>query len=171
MGIRLVPNETVPAAVYRVLLAHERRVITIRLHPARVFSPAATAFGGVLAALAVQPMASGDLGLTLALWLLAGILVVQCLLAVYLWLEHYLVITNQRILVAEQNLLRSGVRLSLPLTQVQDIRLERSAAGRLFGYGTLVSDSARLVLRFIPYPEQAYIEVCGLIFKDPGSED
>jgi hypothetical protein len=129
------------------------------------------AFGGLLAAIAVQPMASGNLGLTLALWLLAGILVVQCLLAVYFWLESYVVITAYRILCVGHNLLRSGVSLSLPISQVQDIRLDRPTAGRLLGYGTLASESAGLALRFIPYPEQLYIEMCGLIFKDSGSDD
>ena len=41
MGIRVVPNETVPAAVYRVLLPHERRVITVRFHPAVLIRPVA----------------------------------------------------------------------------------------------------------------------------------
>jgi Bacterial PH domain len=169
MGIRAVPSETVPASVYRLLLPHERRVITVRLHPARLVPSAAMAFGGVLAALAAQPMASGDHGLTLALWLLAGFLVVQSLLALYSWLNYYVMITSQRILLTEQSLLRSVVRLSLPLSQVQDIRLHRPTAGRLLGYGTLVSDSARLTLTFIRYPENLYLEVSGLIFKDPGS--
>jgi hypothetical protein len=171
MGIRVVPNETVPASVYRLLLPHERRAVTIRLHPARHFPSVAMAFGGVLAALAVQPMASRDLALTLALWGLAGVLVVQCLMGVYFWLDDYFVFTSQRIFLTEHGLLRSGVRLNMPLSQVQDIRLLQSAAGRIFGYGTLVSDSAGLVLRFVPYPEQAYLELSGVIFKDPGPED
>jgi hypothetical protein len=171
MGIRVVPNTTVPASIHRLLLPSELQVLPVKLHPARLLSSATMAFGGVLAALAVQPVASGDPGLTLVIWLLAGVLVVQCLLAVYFWLDNYVVVTSQRILLSELSLLRSGLRLSLPLSQVQDIRLERSPAGRLLGYGTLVSDSAGLILRFIPYPEQFYQEVCGLVFGDPGSGD
>jgi hypothetical protein len=129
------------------------------------------AFGGMLAAIAVQPMASGNLTLTLALWLLAGFLAVQCVLDSYFWLGNYVVITGYRILCVGQNLLRSGVSLSLPLTQVQDIHLVRPTAGRLLGYGTLVSESAGITLRFIPYPEQAYIEICSLIFRDHSSDD
>ena len=41
MGIRVVPNETVPASIYRVLLPHERRVITVRFHPAVLIKPVA----------------------------------------------------------------------------------------------------------------------------------
>jgi len=47
MGIRVVPNETVPASVYRVLLPHERRVITVRFHPAVLIKPVAWALGGL----------------------------------------------------------------------------------------------------------------------------
>src|ERR1700724_360272 len=47
MGIRVVPNETVPAAVYRVRLPHERRVITVRFHPAILIGPVAWTLGGL----------------------------------------------------------------------------------------------------------------------------
>jgi hypothetical protein len=172
MRIGVVPNETIPAFVYRLLLPHEHRVlITVRLHPAYLFPSAAMAFGGVLAALATQPVTRGDLGLRLAVWLLAGVLVVQCVLAVYSWFDYHFVVTSSRILVCQRSLFRSEVRVSLPLSQLADLRLQRSAAGRLFGYGSLISDSAGLTLGFIPYPEQLYLEVTGLLFKDPGTDD
>ena len=41
MGIRVVPNETVPATVYRLLLPHERQVITVRFDPAVLIRPVA----------------------------------------------------------------------------------------------------------------------------------
>ena len=47
MGIRVVPNETVPATVYRILLPHERRVITVRFHPAILIRPVAWTLGGL----------------------------------------------------------------------------------------------------------------------------
>jgi len=171
MGIRVVPNETVPASLYRLLLPHERQVISVRLHPSYLLPSAAMAFGGVLAALAVQPLTDGDLGLRVAIWLMAGFLVLQCPLAVYFWLDYHFVVTTQRVLLAERSLFRSGVRLSLPLSQMTDLRFERPPAGRILGYGTLVSNSAGLTLRFLPYPEQLYLEIVGLIFKDPGTGD
>jgi len=56
------------------------------------------------------------------------------------------------------------------------MRFERSATARLFGYGTFVVESAgkdKVFSRIdhLPYPEQLYLEVCGLIFKDPGKGD
>ena len=50
MGIRVVPNETVPASIYRVLLPHERRVITVRFHPAVLIKPVALALAGLAVA-------------------------------------------------------------------------------------------------------------------------
>ena len=48
---------------------------------------------------------------------------------------------------------------------------QRSAMGQLLGYGEFILESAGQdqALRnvdYIPYPEQLYLEVCGLIFKD-----
>jgi hypothetical protein len=65
----------------------------------------------------------------------------------------------------------------LPLTKVTDMRFERSARGRVFGYGKFVVESAgqEQALRevdYLPYPEQLYLEVCGLIFTpDKGDSD
>ena len=60
MGIRVVPNETVPAAVYRILLPHERRVITVRLHPAILIGPVAQTLGGLALAGLISTIAHLD---------------------------------------------------------------------------------------------------------------
>ena len=57
MGIRVVPNETVPATVYKHLLPHERQVITVRFHPAVLIRPVAE----VLAGLAIAGLLSTTL--------------------------------------------------------------------------------------------------------------
>jgi hypothetical protein len=48
---------------------------------------------------------------------------------------------------------------------------QRTTIGRILGYGEFIvesagQDQALRNVRFIPYPEQLYLEVCGLIFKD-----
>ena len=129
MGIRVVPNETVPATVYKHLLPHERQVITVRFHPAVLIRPVAETLGG---------------------------LAVAGLLATGVWSKSVAM---------------------LPLTKVTDMRFERSARGRVFGYGKFVVESAgqEQALRevdYLPYPEQLYLEVCGLIFTpDKGDTD
>lgn len=59
----------------------------------------------------------------------------------------------------------------VPLSMLTDLAFRRSWAGRLLGYGTFIVTTPRGVkkIRFLPYPEQLYLEVCGLIFKDLGT--
>jgi hypothetical protein len=64
----------------------------------------------------------------------------------------------------------------MPLTKVTDMRFERSPAGRLFGFGTFIVESAGQeqalhTIDHLPYPEQLYIEVCGLIFGEDKGDD
>ena len=171
MGIRVVPNEAIPPSIYRILLPHERRVITVRYHPANLLPRAAVAAGGLLAAAALWPVDSTASYLSLGIWLLAALLVIQAVAAVYSWLDCYLAVTSERLILPETGFLRQGIRHSLPLAQIQDIRLIRSLGGRILGYGTLVCQSAGLTIDYIPYPEQLYLEVTGILFKDPDSGD
>jgi hypothetical protein len=48
---------------------------------------------------------------------------------------------------------------------------QRSPMGRLLGFGEFIlesagQDQALTNVDYLPYPEQLYLEVCGLIFKD-----
>jgi Bacterial PH domain len=59
----------------------------------------------------------------------------------------------------------------MPLAKVTDMSFQRSAMGRIFGYGEFIlesagQDQALNKIDYLPYPEQLYLEVCGLIFKD-----
>jgi uncharacterized membrane protein YdbT with pleckstrin-like domain len=174
VGIRVVPNETVPAAVYRVLLPHERRVITVRFHPAVLIRPVAETLGGLALAGLLSTIAHLNTTLLLVVWLAWLVLVVRLLFRIYAWLEDYFVVTSQRLLLAE-GVFKKTVNM-MPLGKVTDMRFERSATARLLGYGTFIvesagQDQALSKIDHLPYPEQLYIEVCGLIFKDPGSGD
>ena len=57
----------------------------------------------------------------------------------------------------------------MPVAKVTDIALNRSIGGRLLGYGEFVMESAGQKqalrnVRFMPYPEQLYLEVSSVIF-------
>ncbi len=174
MGIRVVPNETVPAAIYKVLLPHERRVITVRFHPAVLIRPVAETLGGLALAGLISTIAKLDGTILLVVWLAWLVLVIRLLFCVYAYLEDYFVVTSQRLLLAE-GVFKKTVNM-MPLGKVTDMRFERSATGRLLGFGTFIvesagQDQALHRIDHLPYPEQLYLEVCGLIFKDPGSGD
>ena len=57
---------------------------------------------------------------------------------------------------------------AMPLDQVTGLTLQRTVLGRLLGYGTLIviSSSRRQAfrkVRYLPYPEQLYLEISGLL--------
>jgi hypothetical protein len=63
----------------------------------------------------------------------------------------------------------------IPLSEATGLTFIRTFPGRLLGYGTFPVKRAssrwrRRKIRFLPYPEQLYIEVCGLIFRAPDAE-
>jgi membrane protein YdbS with pleckstrin-like domain len=174
MGLRVVPNETLPAAVYRVLLPHERRVISVRFHPAVLIRPVAEALGGLAVAGLLSTLVHLYSTVLLVIWLLWLILVIRLLFRIYAWLEDYFVVTSKR-LMTTTGVFRKAVSM-MPITKVTDMRFERSPAGRLFGFGTFIVESAGQEQALnkidnLPYPEQLYLEVCGLIFKDDGKDD
>ena len=175
MGIRVVPNETVPAAVYRVLLPHERQVITVRFHPAVLIRPVAEVLLGLaLAGLLSTTVAHGNGLAMLIIWGLWLLLVGRLVYKIYVWLDEYFVVTSQRLLLAT-GVFTKTVNM-MPLSKVTDMRFERSPSGRLLGYGKFVVESAGQeqalqTVDHLPYPEQLYLEVCGLIFKDKGDSD
>jgi membrane protein YdbS with pleckstrin-like domain len=166
MGIRVAPNDTVPAAVYRILLPHEQgHVITVRFHPAILIKPAAWTLGGLAVAGLISTLVHLDKGI---------LLVINLLFRIYAYLEEYFVVTSARLLLAT-GVFRKTVNM-MPLSKVTDMRFERSPIGRILGYGTFIVESAGQeqalhTVDHLPYPEQLYLEVCGLIFKDPGSGD
>jgi len=174
MGLRVVPNETVPAAVYRVLLPHERRVITVLFHPAVLIRPVAETLGGLALAGLISTIVHLETTVLLVVWLLWLILVIRLLFKIYEWLEDYFVVTSARLLLAT-GVFKKTVNM-MPLAKVTDMRFERSPIGRVLGFGTFIVESAGQeqalhTIDHLHYPEQLYIEVCGLIFKDPGAGD
>jgi uncharacterized membrane protein YdbT with pleckstrin-like domain len=174
MSIRVVPNETVPVSVYKYLLPHERQVITVRFHPAVLLRPVTEVLGGLAIAILISmTIAHGNITVILIVWLVWLVLAARFMINFFLWLESYFIITTQRLLLATGIFTRT-VNM-LPLSKVTDMSFRRSAAGRLLGYGEFIVESAGLdqAMRrvdHLPYPEQLYLEVCGLIFKDKGDD-
>jgi uncharacterized membrane protein YdbT with pleckstrin-like domain len=176
MGIRVVPgSDTVPPAIARYLLPHERQVITVRLHPAVLIRPVAEALGGLaLAALISVAVAKGNGTVLLVIWLAWLVLLFRLGFKVWAWWDDHFVVTSQRLLLAT-GVLTKKVNM-MPLSKVTDMSFQRSSLGRVLGYGEFIVESAGQdqALRrvdHLPYPEQLYLEVCGLIFKDTSGDD
>jgi hypothetical protein len=174
MVIRVVPNETVPAAVYRFLSRDEMQtaVISVRRHPMVVALCALP----LLADLADCTLRATGLvhGSARALHILV-ILIAPCacllLLSIAAWLSYYFVVTEERMFIISWWRYRRP--LEIPLSAAADMSFTRTVLGRLLGYGSFRvrrPESWRRVrtIYFLPYPEQLYLEVCGLIFHAPG---
>jgi uncharacterized membrane protein YdbT with pleckstrin-like domain len=175
MGIRVAPTQTVPASVYRHLLPREDKVIAVRFHPAVLIGPTAVVLGGLAIAGLLSTTIARDNGTAmLIIWLVWAVLVLRLVVKFLNWFVDYFVITSKRLL-STTGLFTRTINM-MPLTKVTDMRFERTATGRLLGYGKFVvesagQDQALSTVNFLPYPEQLYLEVCGLIFKDKGDSD
>jgi uncharacterized membrane protein YdbT with pleckstrin-like domain len=172
--MRLAPNtDTVPASVNRYLLPHERQVISVHEHPAVLIGPIAL----VLLGLAIAGLLSNAVGngtAILVIWLAWVVLLLWLGVKIWDWAVNYFVVTSQRLILAQGVIVRKvGM---LPLGKVTDMSFRRTTIGRILGYGEFIvesagQDQALRNVRFIPYPEQLYLEVCGLIFKEEEPAD
>jgi TctA family transporter len=176
MGIRVIPDQVVPVAVARYLLPRERRVITVRQHPAVLIPAASRAAGVLLAAVAVTPFASSraadKVAVTLIIWLVAAAVVTRFALAIYSWFNGYVVLTELRLIFTLAGL-GSGAE-QIPMERAKNLELRRTFGGRLLGYGSFIFDfdgHPQQVVDYLPYPEQLYIEVSGLVFPDTEAAD
>ena len=167
-------TDTVPKAVNKYLLPHEHQVITVRRHPAILLPSMATATGGLLAAVAVIPLMQGNVSLELTVWLLTGILWAQLLWAAARWSKLYFIVTKNRVIFTSG--LFTTKTTQIPLEDVKRMTLRRSYGGQVLGYGAFLLESAgraHTIVDYLPYPEQLYLEVCGLVFparKDDGDD-
>jgi len=169
--MRLVPSsDTVPTSVNKYLLPHERQVITVRQHPAVLIRPILEVLAGLaLAGFLSDVAAHGNTTAILIIWGLWALLVVRLIAKVFEWSVNYFVVTSQRMLLATGIITRK-VNM-MPLGKVTDMSFQRSTLGRILGYGEFIlesagQDQALRIVDHLPYPEQLYLEVCGLIFKD-----
>ena len=169
--MRLAPNtDTVPASVNRYLLPHERQVISVHQHPAVLIGPIFWVLLGLaIAGWLSNSVAHGNGTAILIIWLLWAILLLRLAWKVLEWSLTYFVITSQRLLLAQGFLIRRVDMM--PLAKVTDMSFNRSARGQILGFGEFVvesagQDQALRHIEYLPYPEQLYLEVCGLIFKD-----
>lgn len=155
-----------PASVNRYLLPNEHQVITVRRHPAVLIGPSMLTLIALLAA--------GVLSATVLHGVLAAVVWIAWLaLFAYLlwrtinWAVDFFVVTSHRILLISGVFTRKVAMM--PLTKVTDMSFQRTFPGRMLGYGEFIvesagQDQALRTIDHIPYPEQLYLEVCGMLF-------
>ena len=170
--MRLVPNtDTVPASVNKYLLPHERQVITVHQHPAVLIMPIFWALLGLaIAGWLSNALAHGNGYVILAIWILWGIVFLRLVVKAIEWGETYFVVTSQRTAAHDRLGHPQGEHDAARQGDGHELPADRDGPD-LLGYGEFIvesagQDQALSHIRFLPYPEQLYLEVCGLIFKD-----
>jgi uncharacterized membrane protein YdbT with pleckstrin-like domain len=163
-----------PAAVSKYLLPREVQVATVRMHPAILLPSAGWAVLGLLVAGLLSATILRDNHLLLAIvWLAWAVLLLRLIWKAVNWAVDYFVITSQRLMLTTGLLTRKVAMM--PMSKVTDMSFQRSFAGRLLGYGELIVESAGQNqaldhVTYIPYPEQLYLLVCGILFP-AGAEE
>ncbi|MGC7099002.1 PH domain-containing protein [Amycolatopsis lurida] len=152
------------------LLDTERRVIRVRRHWATLlwdsFEAAALLAICVLVSYVLPP----------SMWLVNNILWYAALLVIlrfaYLvmeWWVERLVVTDKRF-VMTTGVFTTKV-LMMPISKVTDLTYQRTAWGRMLGYGTMVVESAGQIqalnkIDYLPKPEEFYDTISELVFGD-----
>jgi hypothetical protein len=163
-------TEMVPAIVARYLQPDERQVISVRRHPVRL-APVILPLALVLTDYGLH--ASGAVHGTAQATRILGVLAVTCGLAagysIMAWLTGYFVITANRMLIYGWWPIRHLTQI--PIGAAGELTFIRTPVGRVLGYGTfrLRRPGSRwraINIRFIPYPEQLFLETSSLIFRD-----
>ncbi len=174
--MRLVaPGDSAPASVHRYLLPSEDQVITVRRHPAILLRPVVEILGGLIVAGALSnTIAAGNGALLSLIWWIWLLLLVRFVWKVADWYVDYFVITSRRMLSTYGIITRKVAMM--PISKVTDMSFRRSVMGRVLGYGEFVlesagQDQALTNIKYLPYPEQLYLECCGMLFPDKDSGD
>jgi hypothetical protein len=167
-------SDMVPLGVNKYLLPHERQVITVRSHPAVLMGPVGAAVGGFIAAIVLSIVANFSGTALLIMWLVWVLLVLYALLKILIWYVSYFVVTSYRMLVVKGVFTRDIVMV--PTSIGLNLRFRRTTLGRLLGYGQFTmapkgQDPALRKVNYLPYPEQLYLEVVGLMLNMPEIEE
>jgi membrane protein YdbS with pleckstrin-like domain len=163
-----------PASVSRYLLPNEEQVITVRRHPAVLIGPSVLALAGLLAAAVLSATVLHSNGILAAVvWLAWLVLFVRLIWKAINWAVDFFVVTSHRILLISGVLTRKIAMM--PLSKVTDMSFQRTFAGRTLGFGDFIvesagQDQALRTIDHIPYPEQLYLEVCGMLFGSDEQE-
>jgi hypothetical protein len=158
--------------VDRYILPHERKTLEFRQHPAVLLQPVATALGSVMAAGIVSAGASDEEGARAVVWILAVFLAIRAFYLFLLWFVQFWAITNARLLTVSGFFARAVTSYDL-----QDLRycaFERTFGGRLLGYGTIVFNAGKLnrtLIDYLPYPEQIYLQIYGIVSPELAHDD
>jgi uncharacterized membrane protein YdbT with pleckstrin-like domain len=160
-----------PREIDEYLLATERRVIRVRYHWASVWKDLTQTALFVLVLVGVQRYLQGSVLIDNITFYLALVAVLRFTVLTILWWTERIVVTDKRVMLS-QGLITHNLGM-MPLSKVTDLTFQRSLAGRMLGYGTVVIESAGQNqaferIKYVPRPEEVYEAISELVFGDKG---
>lgn len=163
-------TESVPASIGKYLLPYEHHVISVREHPIVLAWRALAVLAGlILAGWLSNSVANGNTTTIVIIWLLWLAVLIWLIVRIVSWWVHWFIVTSKRLILTTGVLLRRVN--AIPLDKITDIEFRQTQTGRLFRYGTFEvfsagQDPRMKTFSFLPFPDQLYLEVSGLIFKE-----
>jgi hypothetical protein len=154
------------------MLPHERELLGVRMHPGMLTVPSAFLLGTLtMASLITAGVVPGGAAVAAIGWVACLVALLGVLAAAAVWSSSFFTVTDLRMIAVRGR--RAKKVLTMPLAEARDLRFERTLLGRIIGYGTFViilpgPGRGRQKVTYLPYPEQLYLEVCGLLYPDSG---
>jgi len=152
------------------LLDSERRVIRVRRHWASLAWDVFEAFALLAVAVMISYLLPPSMWLVQnILWYAALIVLLRFAYLVLDWWVERIVVTDKRFMMTT-GVFTTRV-LMMPIGKVTDLTYQRSAMGRMLGYGTMVVESAGQIqalnrIEYLPRPEEVYDAISELVFGD-----
>jgi hypothetical protein len=158
---RLLPGDD------RYLSVNERTVLVTRLHIIVLIVPGFQTIAAIVLVGLVSP-AAGTPQITNILTFVALFMLLRLAWKVLDWYNVQIIITDKRIFKMSGLITREVA--TMPLRMMTDMTYQRTAPGRILGYGTLIvesagQDQALSTINYLPQPDEMYRTITGLIFK------
>ncbi|CAA9444724.1 MAG: hypothetical protein AVDCRST_MAG66-4318 [uncultured Pseudonocardia sp.] len=160
-----------PREIDEYLLPTERRVIRVRQHWAVMINHLTQTALFLLVLVIGQSLLDDNVVVDNVAFYLGLVAVLRFTVLTILWWIERIVITDKRVMLA-QGILVHNVGM-MPLSKVTDLTFQRTLGGRMFGYGTMIVESAGQIqalnrIEYMPRPEEIYEALSELVFGEKG---
>jgi uncharacterized membrane protein YdbT with pleckstrin-like domain len=160
-----------PREIDEYLLPTERRVIRVRQHWAVMLNHVTSTALFLLALVIGERLLPDSILVDNFAFYLALVAVLRFTVLTLLWWVERIVITDKRMMLA-QGIITHNLGM-MPLGKVTDLTFRRTLTGRMFGYGTIVVESAGQIqalnrIDYLPRPEEIYEALSELVFGEKG---
>jgi uncharacterized membrane protein YdbT with pleckstrin-like domain len=160
-----------PREIDEYLLPTERRVIRVRQHWAAVWLNVTQTALFVLLMVVVERYLPDSVLVDNLTFYLALVAVLRYTVITLLWWTERIVVTDKRVMLS-RGIITHNLGM-MPLGKVTDLTFQRTLGGRMFGYGTLIVESAGQNqaferIKYVPRPEEVYEAISELVFGDKG---